>query len=232
VYSNYGKSTVHLFAPGNDIRLLNNSGSYYWDKGTSLAAPHVAGAAALIKSVYPFLTTLEIKNAILNNVTKMKTLNDCSSGGLLNVEAALKSLGTIVGYFDIKFNNPSWGASGVIGRFYLFTNGKWTFVERGFRFNNSLTLANNYNISSFLQASPVPSAIVNKLNGRTLNTTFEVMIPAYDVRFGQHHTGITVGFKLSGSTVTFSHINNTNTAIGSDNLYNKIFKITNKQGNL
>lgn len=234
VNSNYGNSTVHLFAPGDFIYLLNNSGGYYYDSGTSFAAPHVAGAAALIKSVYPFLTASGIKNVILSTVnTNGGVSGYCSSGGRLDVQAALNSLDSVVGYFDIKINNPNWvGASGVIGRFYLFNNGNWTFVERGFRFNNSLTLPGNYNISGFLQANPVSAAIINKLNGRILNTMFEVMIPAYDPRFGQHYTGITVGFTLNGSTVTFSHINNTIRAIGDCVFYNKIFKITNKQGTL
>jgi len=232
--SNVGKNTVHLFAPGEDIRTTGAGGGYLNDSGSSYATPHVAGAAALLKSVYPFLTAPQIKKVILGYVTKdtARLGNYCITGGRLNVEAALKSQGTVVGYFDIKFNNPNWGgAPGVIGRFYLFNDGKWTFVERGFKCS-SQTLPNNYNISSFLQASPVPAAIVSYLNNRILNTTLEVMIPAYNPSFSLHYTGITVSFKLSGSTVTFSHINNTNRPIGSAMFYSNIFKITNKQGTL
>jgi hypothetical protein len=231
--SNYGSKTVHLFAPGEDILTTDAGGSYVSVPGTSFAAPHVAGAAALIKSAYPHLTPAELKTIILSKVvTNGKLAGLCTTNGRLDVKNALDSQGTVTAYFDIIFHNPAWSAIGIIGRFYLFNNGKWSFVERGFK-SDIKTLPNNYDISSFLKAGTVPAAIKEKFNDENpFTTTLEVMIPAYEPRFGNHYAGITVGITLSGSTVTFSHINSTNRPIGSNMVYNNFIKITNKQGSL
>ena len=64
-YSNYGKNTVDLFAPGHDSYgpFVNNH--YGYAGGTSNAAPFVVGVAALLKSYFPQLTMLQIKKIIL-----------------------------------------------------------------------------------------------------------------------------------------------------------------------
>ena len=97
--SNYGATTVHLFAPGINIRttniwLLTNTTEYdYMElEGTSLAAPFVTGVAALIKSLRPNLSAVEIKSLILDNVTPVNALGDkCTSGGILNAYNAVRA---------------------------------------------------------------------------------------------------------------------------------------------
>lgn len=68
-FSNYGKNTVDLFAPGEDIISLTTGNKYALESGTSFAAPVVSGIAALILSYYPELTALELKNIILGSCT-------------------------------------------------------------------------------------------------------------------------------------------------------------------
>ncbi|HEX2291697.1 MAG TPA: S8 family peptidase, partial [Gaiellaceae bacterium] len=89
-FSNFGRSTVHLAAPGASI-LSTVPGDDYesWD-GTSMAAPHVAGAAALVLAHRPALTTEELKRTLLLAVDPKPGLAALvASGGRLNVAQAL-----------------------------------------------------------------------------------------------------------------------------------------------
>lgn len=95
-FSNYGKKSVDLAAPGTDILTTNNSNNsslyYTAEQGTSLAAPYVSGVAALIKSLYPTMTANGLKKAILDGVDKVSSLSGkVSSGGRLNAYKALLS---------------------------------------------------------------------------------------------------------------------------------------------
>ncbi len=90
--SNYGETSVDLAAPGGNVKTTYNNGYDDWS-GTSLAAPYVAGVAALIKSKYPAITTLGIRKAILSNVDRVSTLSGkVSTGGKLNAYKAITSV--------------------------------------------------------------------------------------------------------------------------------------------
>ena len=71
VFSNYGKTTVDIFAPGVDINSTIPEGKYKPNSGTSMAAPVVAGVAALVKSYYPELTAAELKICLESSATKI-----------------------------------------------------------------------------------------------------------------------------------------------------------------
>ncbi len=85
-FSNYGKTSVDLAAPGVSIYSTIPDGKFDAMQGTSMACPHVAGAAALFLSANPTFTPLQVKEALLNTVDKLSALAAKTvSGGRLNV---------------------------------------------------------------------------------------------------------------------------------------------------
>ncbi len=98
-FSNYSKNSVDLAAPGgtkggvailSTVWLDNGSVLYRQTAGTSMAAPHVAGAAALIWNKHPNLTAYQVKARILNSVDKLSAFTDKTvTGGRLNLYKAL-----------------------------------------------------------------------------------------------------------------------------------------------
>lgn len=65
-YSNYG-SGIHIYAPGSDILSTVGTTNYAYDSGTSMAAPHVTGTAALILGKYPNAKGRDLKSIIIDS---------------------------------------------------------------------------------------------------------------------------------------------------------------------
>lgn len=90
-FSNYGPVSVDIAGPGVNIASTWINNQYYYASGTSMAAPHVTGAAALTWSVNQALTWNQVKNLILTNgdpLAGQKTLTDKR----LNVNNILSSI--------------------------------------------------------------------------------------------------------------------------------------------
>ena len=89
-FSNTGLTSVDLFAPGEFIRSTVLGGGWGYMSGTSMAAPHVAGVAALLFALKPGLTASEAKQALLGSADPVAGLAGLSvSGARLNAAAAL-----------------------------------------------------------------------------------------------------------------------------------------------
>ncbi|MFG6443272.1 S8 family peptidase [Roseateles sp. LKC17W] len=105
-YSNYG-TVVTLAAPGGDVRSSSSNGilstlnagtqapgadNYAWYQGTSMAAPHVAGVAALMFSAKPTATPDQIKAALQSSARAFPgSCSGCGSG-ILNAQAAVQAI--------------------------------------------------------------------------------------------------------------------------------------------
>lgn len=66
-FSNYGSANVDVFAPGDDVYSTMPNNAYDFQGGTSMAAPAVAGVAALIRSHYPNLTASQVKKVLMQS---------------------------------------------------------------------------------------------------------------------------------------------------------------------
>ncbi len=114
-FSNYGKNSVDLFAPGVKIYSSIPDSGYAYFNGTSMASPCVAGVAALIREYFPKLSAKQVREILMESVTKITALvpkpaprgtktpvlvsytDLCISGGTINaykaVQLALKKSG-------------------------------------------------------------------------------------------------------------------------------------------
>lgn len=102
-FSNFGKMNVDIFAPGINIYSAVPGGGYANNNGTSMAAPLVAGVAAVIRSYYPALPAREVKRIIMDSglevpfevvvpgmVVETRSIEEISrSGRILNAYNAL-----------------------------------------------------------------------------------------------------------------------------------------------
>ncbi len=103
-FSNYGKKSVSLFAPGVKIYSTTPGNTYKNEDGTSMSSPATAGVAALLMSYFPELTAIQVKDILLKSTRKFDNLkvqkpgskdvvlfSDLSiSGGLINAYEAVK----------------------------------------------------------------------------------------------------------------------------------------------
>ena len=88
--SNYGAVSVDLGAPGSAILSTVPGSGYASYSGTSMASPHVAGAAALLWSVNPDITPLEMKSILMDSGDSLSALEGKTvSGKRLNLATAM-----------------------------------------------------------------------------------------------------------------------------------------------
>ncbi|NIJ44033.1 subtilisin family serine protease [Wenyingzhuangia heitensis] len=109
-FTNYGKKSVDVFAPGHDIYNTVPGNEYKKLSGTSMASPATAGVAALIRSYYPELSASQVKHIIMNSGTlvnmevllpggagkKVKLSEISRSGRMVNAYNAVKMAEAIV----------------------------------------------------------------------------------------------------------------------------------------
>jgi len=93
-FSNYGATSVDLAAPGSLIYSTLTGGTYGYLSGTSMAAPQVSGAVALLNAGKPGVTVAQTRAAILGSTDVIPSMvGKTVTGGRLNINGAMKALG-------------------------------------------------------------------------------------------------------------------------------------------
>jgi subtilisin family serine protease len=91
-FSNYGQTSVDLAAPGVGTYSCTavSDTSYDTYQGTSMAAPHVSGVAALLLAQNPVMTVTELRQRLLTTTVSVPALSGrCVTGGRVNAYKAL-----------------------------------------------------------------------------------------------------------------------------------------------
>lgn len=91
-FSNYGAKEVDLGAPGVDTYSTVPNGRYGNKSGTSMATPHVSGAAALLVAAEPEISNEELKSRLMDGADRISSLRGKTvSGGRLNIANSLEN---------------------------------------------------------------------------------------------------------------------------------------------
>ncbi len=134
----YGRISVDIGAPGENVLTTDTSNTYNIFQGTSAAAPHVAGAVALLYSIAcpafldsmdtnPSAATFKMKNIILSSGTPNKSLEGYTlSGKRLQIDAAMRILldqcqGNVQNETQIRFLAPNPVTTGKTKLFFEIT---------------------------------------------------------------------------------------------------------------
>ena len=95
-FSNYGRKTVDVFAPGVGIYSSTPHNTYALFSGTSMAAPVVAGEAAVLKAYFPQLTSAQLKQIILQSAVPFHTQVERPGGkGLVDFDTLSRTGGIV-----------------------------------------------------------------------------------------------------------------------------------------
>jgi subtilisin family serine protease len=98
-FSNYGKTTVDLAAPGGNILSTAAGGGYKFNSGTSMATPHVTGVVALVWGLHPAWTYSQVISQVMTTATRTAATDGKMRAGVVDAAAA-------VGYAKVTATPP------------------------------------------------------------------------------------------------------------------------------
>ncbi|MEG4280502.1 S8 family serine peptidase [Microcoleus sp. MON1_C1] len=209
--SHYGKTSVDLGAPGSDILSTIPGNQYAFYSGTSMAAPHVAGAAALLLAQNPNLSVTQLKDILMNTTDPLTALNGKTvSGGRLNIRRALNhppvlNRGQTTTPWHYKYLNVS--DSSTFN--YTFPWNTFSDPDPGDTLTYSATLNNNQPLPYWLRFNPNTRTFNGTIPGRQdleikLTATDTAGASASDViKLTLSEKGVVVDGYIAGATLFF-----------------------------
>lgn len=184
-FSNFGLTSVDLAAPGGDIWSTLPDNSYASFSGTSMASPHVTGAAALYASAQPGATATEIRDAILNSAAATASLAGfVVTGGRLDVAALVATTGPNVTISDVSVTEGNSGTK--LANFVVSLSEAWpdfvavNFATSGQSATAGVDFVSKSGTLTFLpgELSKTISVVVNGDFFQESNETFRVSLSA------------------------------------------------------
>ncbi len=187
-FSNYGRRTVDLSAPGSNIYSTRPLSRYQRLSGTSMATPHVAGAAALVMSRFPSATSDQVIVRLLGGVDrKSQFIGKMVSGGRLNVRNAMSTNPLIALTTDWSNTTNTTGPYAVSTK---------AVDDQSIASVRLIYTLNGASSDTLNMAAGAANTYAANIPGQALNTTINYMVLAADNQ-GNRTLGPTYSFKIS-----------------------------------
>jgi thermitase len=180
-FSNFGKRSVHIAAPGQNILSTILGDKYESMSGTSMAAPHVAGAAALLLGRDAHLTPTQVRTRIMESSDKIPTLRrKIASGGRLNIYNMLAGV-TGPGLVEVPESSWSDTVEHVVESAHPYANGsdqEWVIEHPGATFIRvrfeKLALEEGYDS---LEVRSGTGEVIDTISGTPADGTWSESVP-------------------------------------------------------
>jgi subtilisin family serine protease len=168
-FSSFGATTVDLGAPGSDILSTIPGNGYAIFSGTSMATPHVTGAAALVLSINDSLSVTELKQILMDTGDPISSMSGITvSGKRLNVAAALAEANPVPTF---KVELPTTSATIAQGQTASFAVNLTSVLGFTDMVNLSLTATPALNATTTFTPNPTPAGTSSTLTIATTTAT-------------------------------------------------------------
>jgi len=207
-FSNFGPASVPIAAPGSNIWSTYLGSTYVSMSGTSMAAPHVSGALAILASQFQEMSAAQLKTVLLKSAEPLPALAGLVGGGRLDLSRMLGGLDSIppAPIEDLAAGSPgsnrihlSWTATGDDGA-------QGTASRYDIRYNLTPIDAANFAACKISSATPTPAPSGSPegvdVGGLDPQTTYYLAIEAID----EYGNGSPISNVVSATTLGPPHI--------------------------